>query len=237
MHDPERWKREAALSALALVENDMLLGLGTGSTAHHFVEELGVRLQDGRLRGIRGVPTSRRTEEQAHRLGIPLVELPASGVDLAVDGMDEVTDDLDAIKGLGGALTREKIVAASARRFVLIGDDRKRVTRLGEKAPVPVEIVPFGHQRTFERLRELGADPRPRAAEGGAFTSDNGNLVVDCHFSAAFDARALASALDAVPGVIEHGLFLGMVERAFVAGDDGVITLTAAPRTVAGAAP
>ncbi|MFO7544666.1 MAG: ribose-5-phosphate isomerase RpiA [Trueperaceae bacterium] len=237
MHDPERWKREAALSALALVENDMLLGLGTGSTAKHFVEELGARLQDGRLRGIRGVPTSRRTEEQATRLGIPLVDLPASGVDLAVDGMDEVTDDLDAIKGLGGALTREKIVAASARRFVLIGDDRKRVMRLGEKSPVPVEIVPFGQQRTLERLRELGADPRPRVAQGGAFTSDNGNLVVDCHFAAAFDAGALARALDALPGVIEHGLFLGMVERAFVAGDDGVITLTAAPRAVAGAAP
>jgi ribose 5-phosphate isomerase A len=237
MHDPERWKREAALSALALVENDMLLGLGTGSTAEHFVEELGARLRDGRLRGIHGVATSRRTEEQATRLSIPLVELPASGVDLAVDGMDEVTDDLDAIKGLGGALTREKIVAASARRFVLIGDDRKRVTRLGEKAPVPVEIVPFGRQRTVERLRGLGADPKPRLAQGTTFTSDNGNLVVDCHFSDAFDAPALARALEALPGVIEHGLFLGMVERAFVAGDDGVITLTSVPRAVAGAAP
>lgn len=237
MQDPERWKREAALSALALVENDMLLGLGTGSTAKHFVEELGARLADGRLHGVRGVPTSRQTHEQAASLGIPLVELPPSGVDLAVDGMDEVTDDLDAIKGLGGALTREKIVAASARRFVLIGDDRKRVTRLGEKAPVPVEVVPFGHLRTIERLRALGADPRPRSSQGASFTSDNGNLVVDCYFQDAFDARSLAARLDALPGVIEHGLFLGMAERAFVASAEGVITLTGARRVEAGAAP
>lgn len=239
MQDPERWKREAALSALALVENDMLLGLGTGSTAKHFVEGLAERLRDGRLRGVRCVPTSRPTEEQARALGIPLVDLPEGGVDLAVDGMDEVTDALDVIKGLGGALTREKIVEASATRFVLIGDAGKRVRYLGETAPVPVEVVPFGHRRTIEVLRDLGAEPSVRLAGGAPFVSDNGNLVVDCRFAGPFDAPALGRAIHALPGVVEHGLFLGMAERAYVAGDDGVSVMTRAGEAAApaGAAP
>src|SRR5690606_38466014 len=127
------------LRALTLVEDGMLVGLGTGSTAYWLVRELGERLRRGELRGVRAVGTSSRTDEQARALGIELVQLPESGVDLAVDGMDELGPGLDAIKGLGGALTREKIVAFAATRYVLIGDDSKLVSRLGEKAPVPVE--------------------------------------------------------------------------------------------------
>lgn len=215
-------KRAAALRALALVESGMLVGLGTGSTARWLVVELGAALARGELTGVRGVATSLATERQAAGIGIPLVELPEGGVDLAVDGMDELTADLLAIKGLGGALTREKIVAASARRFVLIGDDSKRVSRLGEKAPLPVEVVPFGRQRTARLLSDLGGEPRLRLAGGEAFVTDNGNVVYDVRFSAPFDPAEVASRLASMPGVVEHGLFLGMAERAFVASASGV---------------
>lgn len=221
--DPvERWKREAALRAVDLVEPGMLVGLGSGSTARHFIDDLGQRLASGALKGVRGVPSSRESEEQATALGIPLIDLPAEGLDLAVDGMDEVTPSLDVIKGLGGALTREKIVASSARRFVVIGDERKRVSRLGERSPVPVEVIAFGLRRTRALLRALGGEPQLRGGEDAPYTTDNGNVIFDLRFPGAFDAHALATALERLPGVVEHGLFLGMVERAFVAGDQGV---------------
>lgn len=218
----EAMKRAAALRALALVESGMLLGLGTGSTARWLVEELGAALARGELMGVRGVATSKQTETQAAGLGIPLVELPPDGVDLAIDGMDELTPRLDAIKGLGGALTREKIVAASAKRFVLIGDASKRVAHLGEKAPLPVEVVRFGRLRTERLLARLGGEVRQRLVGTEPFVTDNGNLVYDIHFSEPFDPRSLAARLTDLPGVVEHGLFLGMAELAFVATDVGV---------------
>lgn len=226
MSDLEQFKREAALRALALVEDGMLLGLGTGSTAHWFVLELGERLKSGALKGVRGVATSAATAEQANELGIELVALPPTGVDLAVDGMDELTPDLSAIKGLGGALAREKVVASAAARFVLIGDTTKLVDRLGQKAPLPVEVLRFGHERTAFLLSELGCEPRLRRAASEPFVTDNGNIIYDCHFAERFDAPAVAERLGETPGVVEHGLFLAMCERAFVAGDDGVEELT-----------
>lgn len=222
----ERYKREAALRALALVEDGMLLGLGTGTTAHWLVLELGERLKSGALTGVRGVATSAATAEQARALGIELVALPPTGVDLAVDGMDELTPDLSAIKGLGGALAREKVVAAAAARFVLIGDTTKLVDHLGQKAPLPVEVMRFGHERSAWLLSELGCEPQLRRLGSEPFVTDNGNLIYDCHFSRAFDAPAVADQLARLPGVVEHGLFLAMCERAFVAGDDGVTELT-----------
>lgn len=222
----ERFKREAALRALALVESGMLLGLGTGSTARWLVAELGARLERGELRDVQAVPTSLETERQAQALGIPLVELPASGVDLAIDGMDELAPGLDAIKGLGGALTREKIVAFAASRFVLIGDDSKLVSRLGEKAPVPVEVAAFGHQRTGQLLAEMGVGATLRQKGGAPFVTDNGNLVYDCRFEQGFEAPTLALALAELPGVVEHGLFLDLADVAFVASADGVAELT-----------
>lgn len=227
MTDPDRWKLHAAQAALALVRSGMLVGLGSGSTAAHLIRELGRLLAAGELRGVRGVPTSVATERLADGAGVPLVELPPDGVDLAIDGMDEVTPSLDAIKGLGGALTREKIVAASARRFVLIGDHTKRVAALGARAPVPVEVLAFGWRRTAERLRALGGEPVLRLRAGDPARTDNGHLVLDCRMPAGFDAAAFGPAASDVPGVVGHGLFLGMAERALLAGPDGVEVLTA----------
>lgn len=218
----EPLKREAARRAVDLVRSGTVVGLGTGSTARYAIAALGERLAEGALEDVRGVPTSLATERLALAAGIELVELPAEGVDLAIDGMDEVTPELDAIKGLGGALTREKIVAAAARRFVLIGDRSKRVARLGERAPLPVEVLPFGWRRTARRLGELGLEPALRGGEADPFATDNGNLVLDCGLPAGLEPRALATALTEVPGVLEHGLFLGLACRAYVADEDGV---------------
>lgn len=218
-------KRAAAEAALAEVRSGMLLGLGSGSTAGAFLEALGERLQAGELRNVRGVPTSRETERTARRLGIPIVDLPEGGVDLAVDGMDEVAAGLDAIKGLGGALLREKVVAAAARRFVLVGDEGKRVDRLGTRAPLPVEVLGFGVARTTARLRDLGLTPRLRGGELEPFLSDNGHPILDCDLPAGLDPGALQASLAAVPGVLGDGLFLGMAAAAYLAGEEGVTRL------------
>ncbi len=200
----------------------MVLGLGTGSTAYWFVAGLARRLEAGSLTRVRGVPTSTATAAQAREAGIELIDLPANGVDLAVDGMDELSPTFDAIKGLGGALLREKVVAASAARFVLIGDGSKLVERLGEKAPVPVEVVRFGLARTVDRLEALGAAAQLREAVQEPFVTDNGNLIVDIRLPGGFDPEQLQAELDALPGVVEHGLFLGMADVAFVADESGV---------------
>jgi ribose 5-phosphate isomerase A len=218
-------KRAAAEAALAEVRPGMVLGLGSGSTAGAFLEALGERLRAGALQDVQGVPTSRETERTARRLGIPLVDLPEDGVDLAVDGMDEVTPDLDAIKGLGGAALREKVVAAAARRFVLVGDEGKRVDRLGAQAPLPVEVLGFGVARTAARLRDLGLTPRLRGGELEPFLSDNGHPILDCDLPADVDASALQASLATVPGVLGDGLFLGMATAAYLAGDAGVTHL------------
>ncbi|MFU8887668.1 MAG: ribose-5-phosphate isomerase RpiA [Trueperaceae bacterium] len=230
MTETDGLKQRVAIAAAARVRSGMLVGLGTGSTAVHLVRELGRRLASGELQGVRGVPTSLATAALAREVGIPLVELPAEGVDVTIDGMDEVDDRLDCIKGLGGALTREKIVAAAAREFVLIGDTGKRVGTLGERTPVPVEVLAFGAERTTARLRALDADPRLRLVDGTPMTTDNGHLIVDCHLPVGTSAeavRAFAAAVDGVPGVVSHGLFLGLTHRVFLAGPDGIEELTA----------
>ena len=236
MSDLERWKARAAHAALDLVRSGMTVGLGTGSTAVHMVRELGRRLATHELHDVLGVATSVATERLAREAKVPLIDLPAEGIDVAIDGMDEVTQALDAIKGLGGALTREKIVAAASKRFVLIGDRTKRVSFLGDRVPVPVEVIAFGWRRTAERLRELGAEPTLRTERGEPAVTDNGQLILDCRMRGGFDARAFARAVDGVPGVVKHGLFLAMAERAYLAGPDGVEELVAAERG-SGAAP
>lgn len=215
-------KRAAARAALREVRSGMLLGLGTGSTAHVFLLELAQALRDGALRDIRGVATSRATERTSRELAIPLADLPAGGVDLAIDGMDEVDPDLDAIKGLGGALLREKVVAESAARFVLIGDDGKAVRRLGERAPVPVEVLAFGVQRTAARIASLGLDPRVRGGPTEPLLTDNGNPVLDAAVPEGHDPYELARELDAIPGVMGHGLFLGLASVTYLADENGV---------------
>ena len=224
-------KRAAAEAALDLVTSGMLIGLGSGSTAMHVTLGLGARLADGRLERVRGVPSSEATRDLAERSGIPLVELPAEGVDLAIDGMDEVDPQLGAIKGLGGAMLREKIVASSADRFVLVGDASKRVMRLGQRTPVPVEVLSFGRAYTVQALRALELQPKVRTSGGTPVRTDNGNVIVDCAFDPERDVQVLARALDGVPGLLGHGLFLGMASAAFIASADGVERMTRPGRT------
>lgn len=224
-----QWKQAAAESAAAQVIDGMIVGLGSGSTATLAVSALGRRVREG-LR-IMGIPTSERTAGQARGLGIPLTTLAEHPqIDVTIDGADEVeTGNLDLIKGLGGALLREKIVADATKRLVIIVDETKIVGRLGERGPVPVEIIPFGWQSSAERLRGLGADPVIRKGpDGEPFRSDGGHHILDCGFGPITGAEALASELDHVVGVVEHGLFIGLTSEVHVGGTGGVRVLTRA---------
>jgi ribose 5-phosphate isomerase A len=221
--DVEAKKRRAAARAVAFIENGMRLGLGSGSTARHVVEILAERLDAGDLRDIIGVPTSRSTETLASGLGIPLATLDEQPrLDLTIDGADEVDPTLDVIKGLGGALLWEKIVARASDRLVIVVDESKLVTKLGERAPLPVEVVPFGWTTHMEYFRDLGADPRVRTDDGGApFRTDSGNIIVDCGFEGGIpSARDVDRSLNERAGIVESGLFLGMATAVVVAGDD-----------------
>lgn len=221
-------KRAAAEAAAALVRDGMVLGLGSGTTVAFLLDALAARMRDEKLR-FSGVPTSHRTAAQAVRLGIPLLDLTGDvQIDLAIDGADEVEDgSLALIKGLGGALLREKIVATAANRFVVIADRGKRVQRLGTRAPLPVEVVSYGHEVTARRLAALGGRPvLRRDAEGAAFISDGGNLIYDCAgFAPISNPAALAKELDRSVGVIEHGLFLGMASEAYIADEAGAVQI------------
>jgi ribose 5-phosphate isomerase A len=221
-------KRAAAEAAAALVRDGMVLGLGSGTTALLLLEALAVRMRTEKLR-IAGVPTSHATAAAAVRLGIDLIDLTGEvRIDLAIDGADEVErTTLSLIKGLGGALLREKIVASAARRFVVIADDSKPVARLGERAPLPVEVVTYGHEATAERLADLGGTPvLRRDASGGAFISDGGNVIYDCAgFAPIADAPSLAEALDRTVGVIEHGLFIGLASEAYIGDPAGAVQI------------
>ena len=223
MSNAETAKEAAALRALELVENDMKLGLGTGSTAKWFVHHLGARVRDG-LRVV-CTATSLETHAQAEKLGIPLRTLDELGnLDLAVDGTDEITPGLDCIKGHGAALFREKLVEICASRFVVIADDSKLSSHLGIKKTVPVEINPFGRLTTCARLEALGAKVAPRLTKDGTIlVTDNGNHIWDCDFGPIDDAAALGNRIKSVVGVCEHGLFCGMVRRAFLAKPDGSV--------------
>ena len=226
MADLEAQKEQAALKALEHIKSGMTVGLGTGSTAKYFIQALGQKLQAGELRDIVAVATSEATAAMAQDLGVPLQELDAEGVEVAIDGMDEVTLTLDAIKGLGGALAREKVVAMRAERFILIGDESKRVEYLGEKAPVPVEVLPFGWRAAQADLEKLGCKVVLRKKSGQVVLSDNGNVLLDCHFSEPFDATQIAVSMSIIPGVLDHGLFLGVAKLAYVATSEGVTELT-----------
>ncbi|HTR17318.1 MAG TPA: ribose-5-phosphate isomerase RpiA [Acetobacteraceae bacterium] len=216
-------KRVAAEAAVELVQDDMVVGLGTGSTAALAIEALIRRVREG-LR-IVGIPTSEQSAAQARAGGIPLVDFTThTRIDLTIDGADEIRrDTLDLIKGLGGALLREKIVAAASARLVIVADSPKLVATLGETAPVPVEVVSFGWQATATRIEALGAEARLRArADGEPFVTDNGNLILDARFGQIADAPALESALHGIVGVVETGLFIRRANLALVAGESGV---------------
>ena len=231
MSDGEKLKRQAAERAMAFVRPGMKLGLGTGSTARHFVDLVGEAVKRGL--DVIGVPTSEATFRQAQALGVPLSTLDEiAELDLTVDGADEIDPALRMIKGGGGALLREKIVAASSRRMVAIADSTKRVARLG-RFPLPIEVVPFGLASTRRRLERaaasvgLGGAIELRRRDGAIFVTDGGHYILDCAFGAIPDPDALNRALDAVPGVVEHGLFIGLATTAIFAGPNGIELLGA----------
>ena len=226
MPDAERLKRDAAEAAVALVEEGSVVGLGSGSTAYIAVGLIGERVRQG-LR-ITAIATSEETARQARSLGIPLTTLDECGhIDLTIDGADEVERaTLNLIKGRGGALLREKIVAAASRQLIIIVDERKLVERLGARDPVPVEVVPFGWKTTAGRLRGLGAQPQLRTSTSGEpFLTDGGHYILDCAFGPIASPGQLAEQLDTTVGVVEHGLFLGVASQVIVARSDGVRTL------------
>jgi ribose 5-phosphate isomerase A len=212
-------KRSAAEKALELVQEGMLLGLGTGSTARLFVEGVGSLVASGMK--VRGVPTSRATAELAASLGIPIVTELVGQIDLAVDGADEVDPALNLIKGRGGALFREKLVAAASKRFVVVVDESKLVKQLGEGV-LPVEVLPFLWRSTAERLTALGLSLVIRGGEETPYVTDNGNVILDVTVAEGIKNPAeLALELKQVTGVVEHGLFVGMTDTVIVAGPDG----------------
>ena len=222
-------KRRAAEEAAAMVQDGMAVGLGTGSTAALMIDALGRRRAEG-LHFV-GIPTSERSAEQARGLGITLVDFGSyPQLDLAIDGADEVErGSLDLVKGLGGALLREKIVAAAARRFVVIVDEGKLVDHLGSRSPVPVEVTPFGWESTARQLGELGARVALRTKrDGELFVTDGGNLILDCTFGPIAHPKALEASIGQIVGVIESGLFTGRTSEVIVAGRDGRTHLVAA---------
>jgi ribose 5-phosphate isomerase A len=228
--DENQLKLAAAESAAALVTDGLIVGLGSGSTAALAVNALGRRVGEG-LR-IVGIPTSEATATQARGLGIPLTSLAdVAEIDMTIDGADEVEQGtLNLIKGLGGALLREKIVASASKRLVIVADDRKLVSHLGSRGPVPVEVVPFGWQATARELRGLGANPiLRRKPNGEAFISDGGHYILDCAFGPIASPESLARNLDHLVGLVEHGLFVGMTSEVHVAGAEGVQVLTRQP--------
>ena len=219
--DVEIAKRAAGEAAASLVQDGMTLGLGTGTTARWFIEAVGARVAEGMR--VTAVATSLASAALAARQGIPLLELDRRGVDLAVDGADTVDPDLRLLKGLGGALVRERIVAAAARRFVVVADDSKLRDHLA--GFVPVELLAFGWHHTMNLLDQTGARFRLRLdAAGEPLRSDNGNLIADGEYPRIADPEGLAARLDAIPGVVGHGLFLGMADLVIVASPSGVLT-------------
>lgn len=226
--DTDALKRAAAARALESVRDGMVLGLGTGSTIRFFLDLLGERVRAGGLSGVVGVPTSRRTAEIARGLGVRVSRLRAQPrLDLTVDGADEVDPRGDLIKGLGGALLREKIVAQASDRFIAIVDESKVVPRLGTRSPLPVEVTRFGSSRHEAFVVGLGAEVAlRRTADGSRYVTSNGNYILDARFPDGIeDPVALDRALRARAGIVEHGLFLGMTTRALVAAPGGVRTI------------
>jgi len=225
--DVEAQKRAAAARAVELVRPGMRLGLGTGSTAKHFVDLLAERVRGGL--NVVAVPTSEATRAQAERLGIALTTLDETPeLDLTIDGADEIAPDLTLIKGGGGALLREKIVAAASAKMLVIADQSKWVTMLG-RFPLPIEIAPFGAAATRRAVEAAtaaagcpGAATLRMAANGHAFVTDGGHWLLDAQLQRIPDPKTLAARLSAVPGVMEHGLFIGLAGDAIVAGPDGV---------------
>lgn len=221
----EAAKRRAAEKAVEHVESGSVVGLGSGSTAAHAIRILGTSLRSGELEDILGVPTSLQASAEAIRAGIPPTTLDEHPVlDLAIDGADQIDGELNAIKGGGGALLREKVVASASRRYILVADGTKLTSCLGEGCHLPVEVLPFALGHVLRRISELGAEAVVRTGGGklGPVVTDNGNLIVDADFGAIQEPNRLEAELKATPGIIETGLFLGYADVAYLGNEDGV---------------
>jgi ribose 5-phosphate isomerase A len=217
-------KEAAARASLRYVKDGQVVGLGTGSTAAYFIRLLAEKVKDG-LR-VRGIPTSERSRELASSLGIPLTTLDqCQEIAVTVDGADEVDPQLRLIKGGGGALLREKIVASATRQVVIVADASKRVPILG-KFPLPVEVIKFAQALVAKKVTALGAEVRLRQkADGSPYVTDEGNHILDCHFGQIRDADALARQLSDMPGIVEHGLFIGLASTVILASGTGIVEL------------
>jgi ribose 5-phosphate isomerase A len=218
-----RLKQLAGEQAAALVESGMVVGLGTGSTAIFATRRIGALLRDGDLKDVTAIATSRATDAAARDLGIPMLtdDIPRA-VDLTIDGADEVDPALDLIKGGGGALLREKIVAQASRRQVIVVDESKLSPRIGTHWALPVEVLEFGWHSQARFLESLGAVVVQRRVDGALFRTDQGNMILDARFGPITDARALAVVLGARAGIVEHGLFIGITNDLIIAGANGV---------------
>ena len=214
-------KEVAAREAVKYVEDGMVVGLGSGSTAKIAIKLIGEMVQAGV--NIVGIPTSKESEDLGRSAGIPIGELKArSVIDLTIDGADEVDPALNLVKGLGGALVREKIVAAATNLEIIIVDESKLVDFLGQKVPLPVEIVKFSYEATIHRLEQLGCRCLLRTRHGERFVSDNGNYIVDCKFTKIDDPTRLEAEINLIPGVVDSGLFLGLADKVIVAKKGGI---------------
>ncbi|MCW5873591.1 MAG: ribose-5-phosphate isomerase RpiA [Anaerolineales bacterium] len=217
------FKKAAAVAAVQLVQNGMVVGLGHGSTVQFALEALAARLRAGELSGITGIPCSNHTQAEATRLGIPLGNIEDHvSIDLTLDGADEVDPELNLIKGGGGALLREKIVAQISQREVIMVDESKLSDALGRNFMLPIEVLPFAVRQAQDFITSLGAAPHLRQRDGQPVLSDQGNYLLDCAFGAIQDPYALARQLEGRAGIVEHGLFLGLTTDLFVAGAAGV---------------
>jgi len=214
-------KQVAGERAIEYVRDGMVVGLGTGSTAHFAIKRLGMMVSQGL--DIIGIPTSVQTEQIAKESGIPLSNLEEHPeIDVTIDGADEVDPNLDLIKGMGGALLREKIVASASRIEVIVVDTSKIVDILGTKSPLPVEVNKFGWKICFERLKAFGCEVRLRKRDDDIFITDNGNYIIDCSFESITDPKGLESQINNLPGVMENGLFLGLADFVIIGTEDGV---------------
>jgi ribose 5-phosphate isomerase A len=217
-------KQRAAEAAIDEIENGMIIGLGSGSTAELFINALGEAIRKKRFRKLRGVATSNQSEQLARGVGIDVISLvEARQIDLTIDGADEIDPKLNLIKGLGGALLREKIVAQNSRRLVIIADKSKRVETLGTQSPLPVEVVKFAYESHEHFLRQLGCDPALRRDKTGElYVTDNGNYIYDCRFKQIDQPAVLEATLRKRAGIVESGLFIGIAKLALLADAKGV---------------
>jgi ribose 5-phosphate isomerase A len=215
-------KKEVGEKAVDYVKEGMVVGLGTGSTVFYTISKLGKLVQQGF--SIKGIPTSKQTEKLAIDVGIPLVSLnEIDHIDLAIDGADEVNRDLDLIKGGGGALLREKIIAKAAKTFIVVTDSHKNVDTLGT-FPLPIEVVPFGYEMTMKYIRELGGNPKLREKDGNPFLTDNGNYIIDSSFQEINHPKELEKNLNLIPGVVDNGLFVGLADAVITIIDKKLVT-------------